>query len=219
MKKQLLTLTLTSIMISSEIFAGGTVRGKVDIDRVRFGRVRKKSNRSNVVVFIENLRGNKRERKTLLQKKKKFSPRVLPIVAGGIVEFPNKDPYNHNVFSPTKGITFDLGYMGYNENKKVQFKRVGAVRVYCNIHSKMVADILVVPNRYYAKTGRNGKFKIKNIPPGTYTFVAWQPLGAAEKKNIRITNGRVEVLNFKIRETVFKVTHKNKFGQAYEKDY
>ena len=208
----------------SSVFAQGkgTLEGKVKIkSKGVFGKKGYKKNRSNVVIFIEDYRPKKRkkERKTLKQKNKKFKPRVLPIVQGGIVSFPNSDPYNHNVFSPTPGRKFDLDYYGYGKTKKVRFKKTGSVRIYCNIHSSMVADVLVVPNRYYAKTKKSGKFKIKGIPPGKYTVVAWQPTGASEKRNVVIKPGKTTKANFTVVETVFKIKHKNKYGKAYAKDY
>ena len=45
----------------------------------------------------------------LVQKDKSFHPSLLVIPAGGKVEFPNHDPFFHNVFSLFDGKRFDLG--------------------------------------------------------------------------------------------------------------
>ena len=217
--KLMATIIISGLVISGSIFAkgNGSLQGKVSIkSKGLFGKKGKKSNASNVVIFLESLKQpNKNMNATLMQKGKKFSPRVVPIIMGGSVSFPNKQ----NVFSPTQGYKFDLGYYGSGKSKKVRFNKTGSVRIYCNIHSSMVADILVVPNQFYSKTKSNGNYKIKNIPAGKYTFVAWQPTGASERRNVVIKAGQKTKVNFEVVETVFKVKHKNKYGQAYEKDY
>ena len=69
------------------------------------------------------------------------------------------------------------------------------------------------------KTGKDGKFKISNIPAGKYTFVAWQPSGASEKRGIAIVDGKTININFEVEESVFSIKHKNKYGRAYDKEY
>lgn len=218
---------LTPILILSTLFAGGmlhaggSIEGTVVVKtKGLFGKQGAKGDASNVVIFLEELQmPNANGKEKIMQKGKQFSPRVLPIVMGGVVEFPNEDPFNHNVFSPTPEYKFDLDYYGTGKSKNVRFQKTGAVRVYCNIHSNMVADVLVVPNPYFAKTGKDGKFKISNIPAGKYTFVAWQPSGASEKRGIAIVDGKTININFDVEESVFSIKHKNKYGRAYEKEY
>ena len=54
------------------------------------------------------------------------------------------------------------------------------IRVKCNIHGWMHAFIGVVDNPYFAVTGDDGTFELKNVPPGEYTIEAWQEeLGVA----------------------------------------
>ena len=38
-----------------------------------------------------------------------FEPRVLAVTQGSTVEFPNDDPFFHNVFSLSRAASFDLG--------------------------------------------------------------------------------------------------------------
>lgn len=203
------------------VFAGGNIEGTVTVkSKGLFGKDGAKGDASNVVIFLEELQQpNPNGKGQIVQKGKQFSPRVLPIVMGGVVEFPNDDPFNHNVFSPTPEYKFDLDYYGTGKSKNVRFAKSGAVRVYCNIHSNMVADVLVVPNPYFAKTGKDGRFRINNIPPGKYTFVAWQPTGASEKRGIAVVDGKTINVNFEVEESVFSIKHKNKYGKAYDKEY
>lgn len=219
--KKLVPIIAAATFLGGAVHAGGSIEGTVTVkSKGLFGKDGAKGDASNVVIFLEELQmPNPNGKQQIVQKGKQFYPRVLPIVMGGVVEFPNEDPFNHNVFSPTPEYKFDLDYYGTGKSKNVRFAKSGAVRVYCNIHSNMVADVLVVPNPYFAKTGKDGKFKINNIPPGKYTFVAWQPTGASERRGIAVVDGKTIQINFEVEESVFSIKHKNKYGRAYDKEY
>jgi hypothetical protein len=100
----------------------------------------------------------------------------------------------HNVFSMSRGNRFDLGLYRAGSTKSVTFNRPGVVDVYCNIHPQMVAVIKVLDTDHYAVTGADGRFRIANVPPGTYTLVAWQRHGRAHRGQVTVTpGGRAEV--------------------------
>jgi polysaccharide lyase family 4-like protein len=48
-------------------------------------------------------------------------------------------------------------------------------RMQCDQHEFMQVWALPVTNPYYAVVGEDGKFEIKDIPPGKYKVVAWHP--------------------------------------------
>ena len=102
-----------------------------------------------------------------------FRPHVLPVLAGTTVEWPNKDDIFHNVFSMSESNPFDLGLYKDPEVKKVQFKNPGRVDVFCSIHSQMSCVVLVLQNPFFAATDRSGRFRISNVPAGTYKLKAW----------------------------------------------
>jgi hypothetical protein len=57
------------------------------------------------------------------------------------------------------------------------------IPVKCNVHSWMRSYIGVVEHPYFAVTGKDGTFQIKNIPPGDYTVEAWhEKLGTQTSK-------------------------------------
>ena len=95
-------------------------------------------------------------------------PHVLAIVAGTTVDFPNNDATYHNVFSLSKTKPFDLGRYAGGRSKAVRFDRPGIVRVFCDIHSHMSAFILVFAHRYFAVTDDEGRYRLDDVPPGTY---------------------------------------------------
>jgi plastocyanin len=130
---------------------------------------------------------------SLDQRDETFVPHVLAIVAGTTVDFPNNDRTYHNVFSLSKTRSFDLGRYAAGHSKSVRFERPGIVRVFCDIHSHMSAFILVFAHRYFAVTDDAGEYHIDNVPPGTYTVVAWNEAMAQDSGRATVPDGGGEV--------------------------
>jgi len=129
------------------------------------------------VVYLETApRGAFEEREARVridQRRETFVPHVLAITVGATVDFPNNDETYHNVFSLSKTRSFDLGRYAAGQSKSVRFDRPGIVRVFCDIHSHMSAFILVFSHRFFAVTDDQGRYRIDEVPPGTYTVVVW----------------------------------------------
>lgn len=111
----------------------------------------------------------------LEQKDQAFVPRVLAIQSGTTVEFPNRDPVYHNVFSVSPTKRFDLGKYTKGQSRSVRFDKSGLVQVFCDIHSDMAAFILVVPHHVFTRPGADGRFTLPALPSGTYRVRAWHP--------------------------------------------
>jgi plastocyanin len=107
------------------------------------------------------------------QQQEMFVPHVLAVVVGSVVDFPNTDPFFHNVFSFSKPRPFDLGRYPKGHSRSVRFDSPGVVRVFCDIHSHMSAFILVFTHPYFAVTDDQGRYQIEGVPPGRYVVVAW----------------------------------------------
>lgn len=180
-----------------------------------------------VLVFLE-ANGNQapftwqRGPAKLSQKLRQFKPRVLPVVVGTSVEFPNDDTIFHNVFSLSKTKTFDLGTYEPGQTASISMDRTGLVKVYCNIHPDMSASIVVLANPWYALTDRDGRFVICNVPPGEYSLRAWNDLGAEARQSLSVETGprgSVTVTSLELKETLRSVAHGNKFGKPYPEKY
>ena len=148
---------------------------------------------------------------------KVYRPRVVVVPVGTTVRFPNTDPFDHNVFSVTEPNQFDLGLYGRGEAKAHTFTRPGLVRVYCNVHPKMVAYVVVMANRYYAQPGVDGSFTIVNVLTGHYRMHVWHERISAEiVKDVIVTATGAADLRVALDARGYKWRdHKNKDGQEY----
>lgn len=153
------------------------------------------------------------------QRDKQFHPRFLLVPQGALVSFPNDDALDHNVFSLSPVNAFDLGYYGAGIARKVRFEKPGAVRVYCNIHPEMIADVLVVANPHYVRVGSDGKFKIDGVPAGRHTVRAWFALGPSQAKGVDVPATGAADVDFRLQATVVTRAHDNKHGEPYYLDY
>jgi plastocyanin len=136
------------------------------------------------------------------QRDERFDPRVLAITVGSTVDFPNSDTKFHNVFSLSRANNFDLGRYPPGKTGSVKFDKPGIVRVFCDIHSHMSAFILVFAHRYFAVTDDDGRYRLENVPPGTYTLTVWNETirGDAPKRNVTVPDGGGDVdVDFSIR--------------------
>ena len=84
----------------------------------------------------------------LVQKDKSFQPSLLVVPAGGQVEFPNHDPFFHNVFSLFDGKRFDLGLYEGGSTQFVRFDKPGISFIFCNIHPQMSAVVIALNTPY-----------------------------------------------------------------------
>ncbi len=109
------------------------------------------------------------------QKGCRYVPHVIALQQGGSVEFHNSDPTMHNIHTtPTDGtasVDVSQSPMGAPQTQKFD-KPETMLPVRCNNHPWMNSFINVAPNPYFAVTGADGSFTLKNLPPGTYTVAA-----------------------------------------------
>ncbi len=175
------------------------------------------NNRSGIVVSLESVPDSrpKRGEVEIRQKNKQFDPQLTVVAKGSTISFPNQDKVFHNVFSVSKAARFDLGLYKSGESKSVKMRRSGVVDVYCNIHPKMVAKVKVVDTRFYAVTGVDGKFRIDDVPPGSYPIVAWQPYGKEFRGTVKITAGGTTKLSIEMQSRDKPKRHLRKDGTPY----
>jgi plastocyanin len=126
------------------------------------------------------------------QRREQFSPHVLAITAGTVVDFPNNDPLFHNVMSLAPGNAFDLGRYPKGKSRSVRFDTPGIVPIICDIHAHMSAYVLVFSHTYFSLTDAQGRYTLPNVPAGTHTVKVWSELGTAEPRKVTVGAGIVD---------------------------
>jgi len=157
----------------------------------------------------------------LVQKNKRFEPHLLVVPVGTVVEFPNQDPFFHNVFSLYKGKRFDLGLYEAGSSRSVRFDRPGVSFIFCNIHPEMSAAVVALETPYYGVSNHEGRVTIPNLPPGRYRLEVWYERSSPEAlgrlaRQISVP-GEGPVTTLEVPEVLAaSVPHKNKYGEDYE---
>jgi plastocyanin len=159
----------------------------------------KASEINNVVVFVKDAprHGTVQTMKAeMRQEGEDFVPRLVAITRGSSVEFPNADPFFHNVFSLSRGATFDLGRYPRGDSRSRTFTKPGLVKVYCHLHSQMSASIIIFDHEHFAIPGRDGHFALPDVPAGEFRLSAWHERIGESAKQIVVEAGRTVRIEF-----------------------
>jgi len=131
-----------------------------------------------LVVYVQPERSEedpsgKARRPEIRQRNARFTPSFMAISEGQVVEMPNDDDIDHNVYSASGENRFDLGIYASGESRSVRFDHAGQVDIHCSIHESMNATVFVSPSPWYARVGSDGRFAIGDLPPGRYRLRTW----------------------------------------------
>jgi plastocyanin len=156
----------------------------------------------------------------MVQKNKQFNPQFLVVPLGSTVEFPNLDPFFHNVFSQFNGKRFDLGLYETGSSKGVRFDHEGVSYIFCNIHPEMAAVIVTLSTPYFSVTSSSGTVVLHRVPVGNYEMHVWAE-GADIKelealtRHVSIGPLETDLGPIQIVANGTMAPHKNKFGEDY----
>jgi len=159
----------------------------------------------------------------LVQRNKRFEPNLLVIPVGSVVDFPNADPWFHNVFSLYRGKRFDLGLYQAGAQRSVKFDRIGPSYLFCNIHPEMTGVVLVVDSDFFGITDKAGRYSIADVPPGRYIVHVWYENATPEslknlQRSVAIEDGNDTMPTISVAVAKQQEDHKNKYGQEYDPD-
>jgi hypothetical protein len=163
-------------------------------------------------------------RYVLLQKNRMFVPHLQVIPVGAVVQFPNADPFFHNVFSLFDGKRFDLGLYEAGSTKSVNFSREGVSYIFCNIHPEMSAVVLTLSTPLYAVADASNSFILRTVPPGDYRLHIWiegvpQSNLEQETRRVHLDPGSVDLGQIGAPMSgTGSMSHTNKFGKPYAPD-
>lgn len=159
---------------------------------------------------------------TMDQVDKQFVPYNLPVQAGTLVSFPNRDNIKHHVysFSPPKKFETKL-YTGANA-KPIMFDKPGVVALGCNIHDWMLGYIYILDTPYFGKTDNNGKLSINNLPENNHYIVSiWHPRlrGNPEKYDQQISLKGLNTYNVSFSIPLKRERRRSKPDEFEEEEY
>jgi plastocyanin len=158
----------------------------------------------------------------LVQKNKSFEPHVLVVPAGSLVEFPNRDPFFHNVFSLFEGKRFDLGLYEAGTSRTVRFDRPGISYIFCNIHPEMSAVVITLATPLYAIANHDGQVSLPGVPYGHYILHVWSEGMGPENaqpltREVTIGENTFSLGVIRVPEANGqRIAHKNKYGRDYD---
>jgi len=204
------------------------VKGRVTLETTK-GRAH---NNSDAVVWLNPLNSTAKSPNVgnapapghykLMQKNKRFIPHILVVPMGAVVDFPNDDPFFHNVFSLFDGKRFDLGLYEAGTTRAVNFNSPGVSYIFCNIHPHMSAVVVVTQSRYYAISSASGDFAINRVLPGRYQLNIWHERSLPETLKSLTREVDVPSASFSLGEIHLAESgdllakHKNLYGRDYE---
>ena len=158
----------------------------------------------------------------LVQHNKRFEPGLLVVPVGSVVDFPNADPWFHNVFSLYRGKRFDLGLYQAGAQRSVSFDRIGPSYLFCNIHPEMTGVVLAIDSELFAITDKGGHYSIAGVTPGKYVLHVWYENAAPEslqalQRQVTIESANQILPLISVRAVKPALAeHKNKYGQDYD---
>jgi plastocyanin len=235
MSRKLLTASILAF-ISWPSFSSpaNTDAGSVDVTGevrlIQSNSLRPAKDASQVVVWLVRLQGaeetsvasvSAKHHYRVLQHNKTFEPNLLVVPLGSIVDFPNQDPWFHNVFSLYRGKRFDLGLYQAGSEKEVVFDRPGPSFLFCNIHPQMTAVILTVNSDFFGISDKAGRILIPHVPAGRYAMHAWYESAASSftdvsQRTIDIGPGENVLPVLSIPVAKHDWSHKDKYGNDYD---
>jgi plastocyanin len=160
----------------------------------------------------------------LVQRNKRFEPGLLVVPVGSVVDFPNEDPWFHNVFSLYRGKRFDLGLYQAGSQRSVRFDRIGPSYLFCNIHPEMTGVVLAVDSELFGISDASGHYSIAGAAPGKYVLHVWYENATPEslqllQRQVAIEGGSQTLLSIAVKAVKqAPAEHKNKYGQDYDPD-
>ncbi len=132
------------------------------------------------------------------QKGCEYDPHVVGAMVGQTVKILNPDGTLHNVHALSKvNQEFNLAMPKFRtEVTKVFDKAEFMFPLKCDVHPWMSGWLSVMDNPFFATTKADGRFKIENLPAGTYEVEAWHEKLGTQVSSITVSGDESKEINF-----------------------
>ena len=136
---------------------------------------------------------------SIKQESCRYVPHMAAVMVGQPVQFEDDDQTLHNIHPmPKNNPEWNQSQMPHSQPLEKTFSQPEVmIPVKCNQHPWMHMYLNVIANPYFTITGKDGKFTLQGLPPGTYTIAAVQEkygektqtvtVGAKEDKNVNFS--------------------------------
>ena len=143
------------------------------------------------------------------QKRSMFRPRIQGLFVGQDFAMRNSDPIIHNVRSLSQeNRPFNIAQPAGTPDRKKRFSdQEGPIELRCDYHRWMRAFIFVMEHPFFGVTDTQGRFSIKNLPPGEYVLATWHESFGENKQTLKVGTSGLNNANF---------TYKAKKGLNFE---
>lgn len=132
-----------------------------------------------------------------MQKGCRYIPHLLPFHVIQEVKIQNEDDTVHNVHpQPKTNRAWNRSQPPGAPPITESYEKPEIFSVKCNVHPWMYGIFAVLKNSHYAVTGDGGTFALPNLPPGKYTVTAYHETYGEQSKNVTITGGENQTVNF-----------------------
>ncbi len=194
--RTLLALSMAFALLTAS--HAGEVTGKIEMPLTCAPAV------SPAVVTLEPLgtvkplpTGDPAEIKLVNQKGLQFVPRVQAMRLGQSLRFSNEDRETHNVHVLASPLQFNET-MAAGKSIDITPTKPGLLRLTCDIHHHMRGFVIVSDSPYVATCNRDGKYKLRNVAPGTYRLKVWHEMGDSHQEEITVTDQAMEVATIRL---------------------
>lgn len=156
----------------------------------------------NVVVFVAEGLGDQtfeppNQPVIMDQKGCMYQPHVLAMQVNQRLEIVNNDPTSHNIHPvPANNREWNKSEPPGSKAEETFLREEIAIPVKCNIHPWMRGYVAVFKHPYFAVTGKDGRFELRNLPSGTYTIKAWQEKLGISTQKITIGPNDTKAIDF-----------------------
>ena len=130
-----------------------------------------------------------------------FTPHIALVQKGQTLRVLNSDGVLHNVhLYAKKNEPFNRSMPGDMKQLDVTFDYSERIHVGCDIHRWMSSWIVVAKHPYYAVTGKDGAFRLEDVPAGNYTMEIWHETLGKKKAEVTVTPGAEASVEFVLKQ-------------------
>jgi Polysaccharide lyase family 4, domain II len=157
---------------------------------------------ANVIVYLKDITKGKpgpSEPLKLVNEHCMFSPRVQGAMVGEQITISSDDPILHNTHpqnAETNATIYNIAlpFKGFSVTKPLP-ANPELIKIKCDAHEWMHAWIMELDHPYYATTGSDGHFTIKDVPPGSYTLAVWHEAAGEKSQPVVVATGKTTKSN------------------------